>query len=89
MFSTATLRLEISAPASGGNEARRLTVDYTADIAPSLEFDDFSDPPIVVAANATMNTPVLTISADQSRVLFFLRADRPTPISQSMASTTM
>ena len=68
---TATLRLEISAPASGGNEARRLTVDYTADIAPSLEFDNFSDPPIVVAANATMNTPVLTISADQSRVLFF------------------
>ena len=68
---TATLRLEISAPASGGNEARRLTVDYTAEIAPSLEFDNFSDPPIVVAANATMNTPVLTISADQSRVLFF------------------
>ena len=66
---TATLRLEISAPASGDNEARRLTVDYTADIAPSLEFDDFLNP-ATVAANATMNAPVLTISARQSRVLF-------------------
>ena len=47
-----------------------------AEIAPSLEFDNFSNPPIVVAANATMNTPVLTISANQSRVLFLSRVDR-------------
>ena len=64
----ATMRLEISAPE--GNAVRRLTTDYPLIIAPLLEFDDFSNPPIVVAANATMNAPVLTISANQSGVVF-------------------
>ena len=64
----ATMRLEISAPE--GNAVRRLTTDYPLIIAPSLAFDNFSNPPIVVAANATINAPVLTILANQSSVFF-------------------
>ena len=65
----ATLRLEISAPE--GNATRRLTVDYGVRIAPLLEFDDFPNP-ATVAANAARNTQVLTISVNQSEVIFTL-----------------
>ena len=65
----ATLQLEVSAPALGDDAAHRLTTNYLSFIAPSLAFDSFPNP-ATVAANATMNAPVLTISANQSFVFF-------------------
>ena len=68
----ATLRLEISAPE--GDATRRLTVDYGVRIAPLLGFNNFPNP-ATVAANAAMGTRVLTISANQSGVIFTLKDD--------------
>ena len=68
----ATLRLEISA--SEGNATRRLTVDYGVRIAPLLGFNNFPNP-ATVAADAAMGTRVLTISANQSGVIFTLEDD--------------
>ena len=65
----AILQLEVSAPALGDDAAHRLTTNYLSFIAPSLAFDSFPNP-ATVAANATMNAPVLTISANQSFVFF-------------------
>ena len=68
----AILQLEISAPALGGDAARRLTTNYLSFIAPSLAFGNFPNPanPATVAANAPVDAPVLTISANQSFVFF-------------------
>ena len=72
----ATLRLEISAPATAGYRARTLTTDYALRIAPLPPLMiDAPEAPIMLAADASAGVTVLTVSLSGGKNPSFADAD--------------